>query len=298
MGRIKQIADATHAELQSFLDHLGWSENPFARPPTMDEFVIPSTNDIADVGSAINGDHGPVVIHSAFTGAGKTTMARALLADFEADYQPMFIGEHNTTAYELISILADGSGVGKSYSTKMTEEKIRQADFDRPLLAAVDEFGLNDPSTIHTLQFINDELDVRLILTGMTSQYEALRGVGPEGRAFARRVAVAIELGELDFRKTRELIERRIATAVGGAHEHAGASNDDETLHAPFTAEAVAEIHDRAQGVPGVVMAACADLIGLAAYTYANDGDGRVTRGLVDAHDFADPRADMEDLDE
>ncbi|MFC6764707.1 hypothetical protein [Natrinema soli] len=54
-----------------------------------------------------------------------------------------------------MSIVSDGVGVGKSSSTKLTEEKISAAEFDDPVLLGVDELGLNDPDTLHVIQFIN-----------------------------------------------------------------------------------------------------------------------------------------------
>lgn len=299
MARLKEIAEETAAELEDYLDAIGWSENPFARPPSLDEYVIPNPHDVADVASAIDGARGPVVIHSAFSGAGKTAMAKALLEDLGDGYQTVYVGEHNTTAYELVATIADESGIGKSNSTKMTEQKLRTAEFDRPLLVAIDEFGLNDPATIHTLQFLNDEVGARVILTGMSSQYEALEGAGPEGRAFARRIALDVELGPLEESQTAELVARRIATARGDdpdetiADLEAATGPDRSSLLSPFTDGALEEIHDRAEGVPGVIMAACAELVGLAAWRYREEGEILVTPELAaEGHEYADPRAD------
>ncbi|MFC6766891.1 hypothetical protein [Natrinema soli] len=70
-------------------------------------------------------------------------------------HQAVYDGEHNVTSYELVSIVSNGVGVGKSSSTKLTEEKISAAEFDDPVLLGVDELGLNDPDTLHIIQFIN-----------------------------------------------------------------------------------------------------------------------------------------------
>lgn len=290
MGRIKEIAEATDAEIDDYLEYLGWDRNPFAGDAGLNEYVLPSEEDIADIAAAIRSYTGPILIHSPYSGVGKTTLLRVLLEEYGGDYQTVHVGEHNVTPYELASIVADEIGVGKSSSTKLTEQKIRDTDLEEPVLLGIDEFGLNDPDTLHVIQFLNDLEEFRVILTGMTSQWEAIGGLGSDGRAFQRRVSYQLHLEPMDREQTTELIQRRQTTALGLDHDEY--ANID--IH-PFTEAAVDEIHERSQGVPAVITAACAELVGLGAYRHANDLGSEIDAELAQAIDYADPQ--VEDLE-
>ena len=294
MGRIKQIAEATDDELRTYLNHLGWERNPFAHPATPDEYVLPNADDIADVTAAIRNYTGPILIHSRYSGAGKTTLLRTLLDDYEDWYETAYIGEHNVTPYELAAIVADQMDVGKSSSTKLTEQKIRDSlsEYDGdPFLIGIDEFGLNDPDTLHVIQFLNDLDEVQVILTGMSSQWDAIGDLGSDGRAFQRRVSFQLELEPFDCDRIGRLVKRRIA-----AEEEQIDEMEPEEIAAlspaPFTSDALDVIHERSKGIPAVATAACAELIGLAAYQYAQGQGDEVTASLAEAIDYAEPEVE------
>lgn len=280
MGRIKQIADATETELDDYLAQLNWPTNPFTHPTTTDEYVLPSNEDIADVSAAIQSYTGPILIHSHYSGIGKTTLMRMLMDDLNDNYHTTHIPEHNVTPYELVAIIADDLGIGKSSSTKLTEQKIRDADINEPVLLGIDEFGLNDPDTLHSVQFLNDQ-GIRLVLTGMTNQWDAISQLGPEGRAFQRRVSYQLQLEPFTLEQSRELLARRIATATDSTVDAVGTG--------PFTEEAVRTMHERAEGVPGVMQAAAAELVGLGAYRYSQTDDVAIDEELADAVEYSNP---------
>ncbi|UTF55992.1 AAA family ATPase [Natronosalvus rutilus] len=287
MGRLKEIADETDAEMREYLDHLGWEQNPFAHPVTGDEYVLPSAEDIADVSSHLQNYTGPVLIHSRYSGVGKTTLLRLMLEELGDEYQPVHVGEHNVTPYELISIVADAVGVGKSSSTKLTEQKVRGASFDQDVLLGVDEFGLNDPDTLHVIQFLNDLEPFRVILTGMTSQWDAIGGLGSEGRAFQRRVSYQLELEPFDRTQTQELVQRRIARSDGKMP-----SEYDQVDIEPFSERVLDEVHTQSEGVPAVVTSSLSELIGLAAYRYVNDLGSEVTVDMASSIDYPEPKVE------
>lgn len=288
MGRLKQLADSTEEEVNSYLNHLEWDSNPFTRGATVDDYVLPSEGEVADVISHINQYTGPILIHSQFSGIGKTTLVQVLMEDLNDRYQTIYVGEHNVTPFELVAIVADKSGVGKSSSTKMTEDKLANADFDRPLLIAVDEFGLNDPDTLHTIQFLNDELDSRVLLTGMSSQWNAVEGLGSQGKAFQRRVALEFELTDFPFEKTEELVKRRITTVTDVSHD------EWETVdYTSFiTEDALEYVHEQSHGVAGVVTCSLADAISLVAYQYAHGSMSTVNLQIAEQLNYSDPYAD------
>jgi len=288
MGRIKQISEATEQELSDYVDALELDGNPFAHPATLDEYVLPGEDEVADIASALSSYTGPVLVHSRFSGAGKTTLLKMLLEDLDDDYLTVEIPEHNVTPYELVAIVADELGVGKSSSTKLTERKIRDADIDETVLIGIDEFGLNDPDTLHTVQFLNDQ-GFRVILTGMTSQWEAIGGLGSDGRAFQRRVSYQLQLEPFDVEQTRELIQRRLARARGMDLQDVDVDAVD--IH-PFTSEAIETIHEESKGVPAVATAACSSLVSLAAYRYAQMGEVEIDADLATSVEYAEPEVE------
>jgi type II secretory pathway predicted ATPase ExeA len=290
MGRLKQISDATQEEIDTYLSHLDWTDNPFTKDTTVDDYVLPEEGDVADVISHINQYTGPVLVHSRYTGVGKTTMIKTLLTEFEDDYTTVYVGEHNVTPYELIGIVADRLGVGKSSSTKLTEDKLIDASFDEPILIAIDEFGLNDPDTLHTIQFINDELDTRVVLTGMTSQWNAVEGIGSEGKAFQRRVSFELELEPFDFEKTEELVKRRITRVTDTPYDEWETASYESFI----TEEALRYVHEQSKGVAGVLTSSLADAMSLVSFTHLNGGQSVVDEELAEKLSYSDPVADLE----
>ena len=287
--RIQAISEGTRSERDAYLDHLGWSDNPFAHPATMDEYVLPGESAIADIATHLRDYTGPVLIHSAYSGVGKTTLLRMLLDSYSEEFTPVMLAEHNVTAYELIAILADELGIGKSSSTKLTERKVRNAldEREKPVLVGVDEFGLNDRETLHVVQFLNDLPSVRAIMTGMTSHWDAIGDLGSDGRAFQRRVSFQLELEPLSREQATELYQRRVASVTDYDH-----NEYQEVPLDPLTADALDVIHDRSAGIPAVIVAALAELVGLAAYRYAEIDDPEIGADVAERIDYADPHAD------
>jgi type II secretory pathway predicted ATPase ExeA len=291
MDRIQSIAESTESERERYLEHLGWASNPFARQASMDEYVLPSENSVADIANHIRDYTGPVLIHSEYSGVGKTTLLQMLLESYDGEFTTVGIGEHNVTAYELIAIVADELGVGKSSSTKLTERKVANEleDRDEDVLLGVDEFGLNNSDTLHVIQFLNDLDSVRVVMTGMTSQWEAIGDLGSDGRAFQRRVSYELELEPLTRPQATELYKRRVATALNVNHE-----NWADVPLEPFTEDALGTVYDQSDGVPAVIIAAVCDLINLGAYRYAEIDDATITPEVAKKIEYADPHADTE----
>lgn len=290
---IGEIIQSTDDEWASYVDALDWetSRNPFARDMTLDEFVIPDAAAVADISSAIRDYRGPIVVHSEYSGAGKTALVKALLDEYQEDgeYQTAYIGTHNTTAYELTGIVADRVlDVGKSSSTKLTERRLRETDIEDEVLLAVDEFGLNDAETIHSLQFLTDDVGVRLLLTGMTSQWEALQSLDAASGAFARRVALDVSLGPLDEDQLSEVLARRLATARGEDPDEVDVENIS-----PFAESALSVLHRESQGVPGVAVSAAAEALSLAAYRHSQGGGVEVDAEIAEAVEYRDPAVDQ-----
>jgi hypothetical protein len=286
MSRITDIAEGTAEEMQAYLDELGWNENPFAHPATVDEYVLPSNEDIADITSALQNYTGPILVHSSLSGVGKTTLLRVLLDEFSEDYETVYIGEHNVTPYELVGIVADDLDIGKSSSTKMTENKIENHGLD-DVIIGIDEFGLNDPETLHSIQFLND-FGAKVMLTGMTSQWNAIGSLGSEGKAFQRRVSLQVQLDPFSFEQTRKLYQRR----VHGVLDDAPDDVTDVSL-GPFGEDVLRTIHDKGDAVPAVMVAAMNTLLGLGAYQFSQDVAEPIDEELAASVEYADPHADV-----
>jgi type II secretory pathway predicted ATPase ExeA len=288
MGQIKQISQTTEDEVESYLDYLGWDANPFTNQTTTEDYVLPNEEDIADVVSHIGQYTGPILIHSGLSGVGKTTLIKILLDEMQDDYTTVYIGEHNVTPYELVSIVADRTNVGKSSSTKLTEDKLASAEFDKTVLIGIDEFGLNDPDTLHTIQFLNDEVDCKIVLTGMTSQWNAIEKLGSSGKAFQRRVSMQLQLEPLSFGQAKELIQRRITTVTDTPYDEYQSVSLDKFI----SESALEELYNRTEGVAGVLLSALSEALSLTAYQHYNDANSIVTDNIVSNLTIANPYAD------
>jgi len=288
MGQIKQISQTTEDEVESYLDYLGWDANPFTNQTTTEDYVLPNEEDIADVVSHIGQYTGPILIHSGLSGVGKTTLIKILLEELQDDYTTVYIGEHNVTPYELVSIVADNTNVGKSSSTKLTEDKLASAEFDETVLIGIDEFGLNDPDTLHTIQFLNDEVDCKIVLTGMTSQWNAIEKLGSSGKAFQRRVSMQLQLEPLSFGQAKELIQRRITTVTDTPYDEYQSVSLDKFI----SESALEELYNRTEGVAGVLLSALSEALSLTAYQHYNDANSIVTDNIVSNLTIANPYAD------
>ncbi len=288
MGQIQQISQTTEDEVESYLDYLGWDANPFTNQATTEDYVLPNEDDIADVVSHINQYTGPVLIHSGLSGVGKTTLIKILLDELQDDYTCVYIGEHNVTPYELVSIVADKTDVGKSSSTKLTEDKLASAEFNETVLIGIDEFGLNDPDTLHTIQFLNDEVDCKIVLTGMTSQWDAIEQLGSSGKAFQRRVSMQLQLEPLSYEQIEELIQRRITTVTEQPYDSYG----DVDIDSFITESALKELYTRTDGVAGVLLSALSEAFSLTAFQHYNGGNNIVTESIVSNLTIANPYAD------
>jgi type II secretory pathway predicted ATPase ExeA len=288
MGQIKQISQTTEDEVESYLDYLGWDANPFTNQTTTEDYVLPNEEDIADVVSHIGQYTGPILIHSGLSGVGKTTLIKILLDELQDDYTTVYIGEHNVTPYELVSIVADKTNVGKSSSTKLTEDKLASAEFDETVLIGIDEFGLNDPDTLHTIQFLNDEVDCKIVLTGMTSQWNAIEKLGSSGKAFQRRVSMQLQLEPLSFGQAKELIQRRITTVTDTPYDGYQSVSLDKFI----SESALEELYNRTEGVAGVLLSALSEALSLTAYQHYNDANSIVTDNIVSNLTIANPYAD------
>lgn len=283
MRELKNIAEGTKEERDEYLNLLGWDGNPFVGAAGPEEFVVPDEGDIADVTAALQNYTGPVVIHSPYSGAGKTTLLQVILEEFGENHTTALLGEHNVSSFELVGIIADEIGVGKSNSTKMTEQKIRNAmeDWeDDPVLVGVDEFGLNEPETLHSLQFLSD-LGVKIVMTGMSAQWNAVEGIGSAGKAFKRRVSYELELDTMTREQAGELVKRRLAPQVG-------TTDLSDVPLSPFSEDAIDTVYEESSGVPGVMVSALAELVSLGAYHYAQTGDETITTAHAEAADYAD----------
>lgn len=286
MSHISGIRQSTEQETESYLDYLGWHENPFIMSTRPEEYVLPANETIADIIAHIQNYTGPILIHSELSGVGKTTLVKVLSEELSDNHNVIYIGEHNVTTYELVSIIADETDVGKSSSTKLTERKLSNASFDKPVLLAIDEFGLNEPETIHTLQFLNDEVECKLLLTGMTSQWDAINSMGTAGSAFRRRCSLQVELKPFDYEQTREMLQRRIAYVSDKQYS-------DVDLSRIITNEALLTVHDKSEGVAGIALSAIGEAFNIACYQYCQDTDPTITSKTIDIVHFPDPYADI-----
>jgi type II secretory pathway predicted ATPase ExeA len=296
MGRVRSIADDVRAERAAYYSYQGWAGDPFVQPVTLDNYVIPSAGTVASITDHIETYSGIGFIRSDYSGIGKTTLLEMLIEEYEVDHRTVLVDEHNLSTYELVAIIADRLGVGKSSGTKLTEEKLGRAidGFDQPVLLGVDEVGLNNPKTLHVLQFLHDR-GYKLLLTGMASQFDAIETVEfegdestPAGKAFRRRIAHVTTLEPFGFEKTVELVQRRMVAVQDGLTQESFAEVEWESF---ITEGALRAVHKKAQGVPAVVLAALSSLVGDVAFLFESSGERRIKPELAREQVYADPEA-------
>lgn len=187
-----------------------------------------------------------LVILTGEIGTGKTTLSRALIDHLDQRHRVVLIVHPRLTASQLIEQIAIRLGVDP-----LPVRKSALVDALATQLYHLDEQGCTPVVIIDEAQLIghksvfdelrllcNIQLDDRsllsLILIGQPELKQKL--ARSAYRAFAERVGLAYHLGAFDLVETRAYIEHRVRVA-GRA----------EPL---FTADAVAQIHESACGIP------------------------------------------------
>jgi general secretion pathway protein A len=228
-----------------YLDFFGLARKPFSKTPDP-EFLFPSRQHaeaLARLSHAL--EEREVAVLTGEIGAGKTTLARALVDAFADRCRFSFVIHPALPPAQLLGAIAEGFGLPptrrKADAFSALAEHVARLDADgRFAVVIVDEAQLLpgraafDELRLLTNLAADDRALVGIVLVGQPELRDRLRERG--GEAFTQRVGVAYHVGALDPEETGRYLAHRLAVAGRRA-----------PLFAPA---AVLAVHRRSGGVP------------------------------------------------
>ena len=269
---------------ESYLAAIGWSTNPFARPATADEFVLTNAESVSDLTAQIQNYNGPVLLHSAPAGVGKTTLLDILLESLSDDFSSLKISGRGMTEHSLFATLADELDVEVDPNTQQTKQRLQNelADRNSPTLLGLRDLDLGDKEALYSIHELADLPNTCIILTSRVSSWEAIGQVGSVGQTFQRWVSYQLRLETLSRDEGYELYQRRVASATDTEHE-----DYQEVPLDPVTKTALDEVHDRSEGVPASMTNAFDELIDRAADRYQRTSTTLIATGDAKRIDYS-----------
>jgi general secretion pathway protein A len=253
--------------------HFGFRERPFALSPDP-AFLYRSRKHGMALTMLEYGliNEAPIIVVTGEIGAGKTTLIRHLLNQFDDRTAVGLISNTHKAFGELIQWVSMAFGLPHEGREKVAlyqafvDYLIAQFAKGRRTVLIVDEAQNMDADTLEELRVISNinadkHLVLQLILVGQPELRETLRQKRLE--QFAQRIAVDYHLGALEFKETREYIQHRLELAGGNKNV--------------FQPDAILEIFKHAEGVPRLINSLCDTAL---VYAFA-EGRQRVSGKLV-----------------
>jgi type II secretory pathway predicted ATPase ExeA len=251
-----------------FAQHFGMRERPFTLLPDPDFLYWSPAHrrafTILEYGVMTCA---PITVITGEVGAGKTTLLQRLLRHVEEDTVVGLVSNAQGGRGDLLHWVLNALGVevapGLEYVNKfqmLQDFVIGQFAEGRRVLVMIDEAqnlsieGLEELRMLTNINSNKDEL-LQLILVGQPELREMISR--PELRQFAQRVTASFHLPAMDQATTFAYVRHRLV--------HAGGTGEE------FSEDAIAAIHEAAEGVPRLVNKLC-DF----AMAYAMAADQRV----------------------
>jgi type II secretory pathway predicted ATPase ExeA len=225
-----------------YLEHYGLARKPFSKTPDP-EFLFPSRQHaeaLARLSHAL--EEREVAVLTGEVGAGKTTLARALVDAFADRCRFSFVIHPALPPAQLLGAVAEGFGLPparrKAAALAGLAEHVARLDAEGAFaVVVVDEAQLLpgraafDELRLLTNLSADDRALVGLVLLGQPELRERIRDKG--GEAFAQRVGVAYHVGALDLEETGRYLAHRLAVAgraeplfdegaIAAVHRHSG----------------------------------------------------------------------------
>ena len=262
-------------ERQSLLRYFGFHEAPFGVTPNPD-FLFSSGMHRAALQSMVQS----IESNLGFTvllgepGLGKTTLLHHLLAQYRDSARTAFIFQTQCKRYDLLRYLASElelpvrKGDEVSLHQHLKEMLVNEARAGRKVLIIIDEAQNLQPSSLEAIRLLSDFETARvklmhIILAGSSQLGETL--LSPELSQLAQRISTVCRLSPLSFEEVRAYIAHRLGVA---------GCRDAEYL---FTADSIAEVIEKSEGIPRIVNSLCNHSL-LLAYTAR---ERRVTARLM-----------------
>lgn len=214
----------------------------------------------------------PIIVVTGEIGAGKTTLIRHLLNQFDNKFTVGLISNTHNSFGELMQWVCMAFGIDYQGKEKVS---LYQAFVDfllneyaqgKRTILIIDEAQNMDSGTLEELRLISNinadkNVVLQLLIIGQPDLRETLRQKKLE--QFAQRIAVDYHLGPLDLKETREYIQHRLVTAAGNKNT--------------FQPDAILAVYQLSQGVPRLINSLCDQVL---VYAFA-EGRQRVTEKLV-----------------
>ncbi len=237
-----------------YLKHYRFERMPFNNTPdTSFFFGSPRHNEaLAALVYTVQAKKGFAVL-TGEVGAGKTTVARALFRQLEADTLTAVITNTHLTSTQLLQALAGEFGVevgdgGRVELLQRIESFLERAGQEsRDVVILIDEAQNLSPQALEEVRMLSnieseDEKLVQLILMGQPELNEKIDR--PDLRQFRQRIAVRYHLEALTREECFEYIRHRLAIAGPRAE-------------AKFSRGALRAIHHYTRGIPRLVNTVC-----------------------------------------
>lgn len=194
----------------------------------------------------------PIILVTGEIGAGKTTLIRHLLNQFDSTATIGLISSTHRAFGDLIQWVALAFGIESEGRDKVAIYRsfmdflIGEYAKGRRTVLIVDEAQNMDAETLEELRVLSNinadkNVVLQIILSGQPELRSTLRNEKLE--QFAQRITVDYHLGALDLKETREYIQHRLAVA-GGA----------KSLFSP---DAVIAVYQYSAGVPRLINSIC-----------------------------------------
>jgi general secretion pathway protein A len=228
-----------------YLDFYGLARKPFSKTPDP-EFLYRSRQHaeaLARLSHAM--EERELAVLTGEVGAGKTTLARALVDAFADTCRFSFVVNPALPPAQLLSAVAEGFGLSPTRRKVETfgalAEHVARLDAEgRFAVIVIDEAqllpgrGSYDELRLLTNLAADDRPLLGIVLVGQPELRERLARRG--GEAFAQRIGVAFHLGPLDEGETGRYLDHRLAVA-----------GRTQPLFEP---DAVAALHRLSGGIP------------------------------------------------
>jgi type II secretory pathway predicted ATPase ExeA len=284
MPTASESTENTISERQeSYLAAIGWTTNPFNRPATADEYVLTNAESVSDITTRIQNYNGPVLLHSPTAGVGKTTLLDILLESLSDEFASLKINGQGTTVHRLVATLANELDVEVDQNTQQTKQGLHDEleNRDAPVLLGIPDLDLATEEALYAVHELTDLSNIRIILSGTASSWEAIGQVGSVGQTFQRWVSYQLRLDPLSRAEGYKLYQRRVASATDYEHD-----DYQEVPFDPVTETALDKVYDRSGGVPALMVSIFDELIDRAADRYHRTNTTLIATGDVKKIDY------------
>ncbi len=253
-----------------YLDFYGLKENPFNVTSDPSFLYLSNTHKEAIDHIKYGIDHKKGFLEiTGEVGAGKTTLCRALMNQFDHKVKTALIFNSNLSEIQLLEAIVNDFGIKPKQRNKvallnaLNEFLLEQLKYGNNSVLIIDEAQNLKSRTLETIRMLSNletekEKLLQIVLVGQPELREKL--LLPRLRQLRQRIAVRYHLNTLDSQEIRNYIDHRLQIA-----------GPPETLF--FQPEAIDKIYDYSCGIPRIVNILCDKvlLLGFVQETFSID---------------------------